>query len=379
MGKDKLLIFLLSAILLAGCVKDIQDIPESLTHNPVFKMQVSIDQQILNIEAGTNGWIMQPSVYQADSNVVYSSLFAQEGCPDDCGPSFEFNFYRTMLFTENSAEDFENTIRNGNKDYVLSDAERLSYDIFLSTHPALFMSGYSQWNDLNLPGTSNELVYQCNIGYGQDLHVCFESVAISGCQYSQCIRFDPATITPCLSYIIPKIISPNFISLTAVPQGTPPFKFQWYGDSIDLNSTVILPLQDSMTEVFANVVVTDARGNRSALKQVIRISNGNSDPCYFPIHLESIPFTRMNAVDFADKVEISYRDEDGVEWRSIAGVQTPQSQFLIHQLSYFDDTHDGIPAYKTEVSFNADMYNTLTGEVRRLSTENAVIAVGYRP
>lgn len=377
MEKNKICaIILLISFLYTSCVKDPQDIPGNTTENPQFTFAGVLGTQTLIMEAGVDGWTMQPTVSDGQSNIIYSTIFSEHGCLQDCNPSLEFKFYRTLPATNDDQQDFEKTIRPGIKGYVKSDIERDSFAITLNTHPGLFMSGFSSWEDLNTNSTIYETAFASTIGFEDSLKVCFQSLAYTGCQYTQCIYFDPSTLIPCITYIEPRMESPRFISLTVRPQGTPPFNYLWFNEST--SPTTILQVQDSVSEIYASVRVTDALGNRSELSQKIRLQGGNVDACYFPINLISTPVFNSTPELFADKVEIIYRDENGTEWRSTSGVQDSNAFMSITGVEYFGLSPLDQSAYKVNLNFGVKLFNVDTGEEKYFASQEAVIALSHR-
>ena len=374
-AKTILSLSLVAAFLFTACVKDPQDIPASITENPAFTIAGTFGSEQIDIKAGTEGWTMQPVIEEGDSTRVYSAIFSKDGCLDACSPSLEFKFYSPVGTNTAVSSDFQETVFAGEKEFVLSGTERSSFEILLQTHPGLFMSGYSLWDDLNNPGSNFEAQYASTLDTGEALNVCFHSVGFSGCQYSQCIYFDPSTLIPCIAHIVPTMESSRYISLRAVPKGTPPFTYRWF--NYDSSATILLPVVDSVAEVYAGVTITDALGNRSEISQIIRIQNMNVDPCYFPITLSSIPIENTNASFFASKVEIIYRDSDGVEWKSIDGAQPTTSSLYIQAVSYFDQFLNTLPAYKTQLNFQVELFDN-TGKSRTMAAENGVIALAHR-
>ena len=93
------------------------------------------------------------------------------------------------------------------------------------------MSGYSYWEDLNGPTTTFFHEFGSVIGYQENIDVCFQSLAYTGCQYTQCIHFDPTTLVPCLISIEPKLETSNYISLSVRPEGTAPFQIEWFNEA----------------------------------------------------------------------------------------------------------------------------------------------------
>src|SRR5687767_14642785 len=146
MVRDKIIIVLtVFTFFIASCVKDPQDIPDGVETNPIFQIKAIASNEVLDIHAGQNGWTMQPIVEETDSNIIYTSVFSQDACLNNCFPSLEFKFYRQFPASGIDAQDFLETLQPGTKDFTQSQAELDSFDIKLSTHPALFMSGYSSW------------------------------------------------------------------------------------------------------------------------------------------------------------------------------------------------------------------------------------------
>ncbi|HSF88189.1 MAG TPA: hypothetical protein VLA46_02165, partial [Saprospiraceae bacterium] len=270
----KLMLRIYALFLLIGlvsCVKDPQDIPAGFSGDPVFGLTGNFDGEAIVIEAGTEHWTALPTVEQRDSLQVYTSVLSVDGCLDQCSPSWTFSFYQSVPVAPDPAVAFSNTIHTGSKEFVLSDLEVDSFDISLTTHPGLFMSGYSFWEDLNGPSTTFFYEFGSVVGYQENIDVCFQSLAYTGCQYTQCIHFDPTTLVPCLISIEPKLETADYLSLTVKPEGTPPFQVEWFNDST--SSTIVIPVQGGVAQVYAGVQVTDALGNRSQLSQTIRIQD----------------------------------------------------------------------------------------------------------
>ena len=111
---------------------------------------------------------------------------------------------------------------------------------------------------------------------------------------------------PCLISIEAKLETPNYVSLSVRPEGTAPFQIEWFNEST--SSSIVIPLQDSVEQIYAGVTVTDALGNRSQLSQTIRVQDLAVDACYFPITLLSTPIENSSTSIVANRAEISYRD-----------------------------------------------------------------------
>ena len=302
--KQIILGLLLLAGSLASCVKDPKDIPPGVTESPDFGMKANFGNEVVDISAGTDQWTMLPVVGHQDSLDVYTAVFSKNGCVDQCQSSWTFRFFQALPDELDPEADFNNTIQPGVKTLVLSDQELDSFDIQLTTHPGLFMSGYSYWDDLQGP-TIFDYQYGTVLGYQDSLGVCFQSLAYTGCQYMQCVYFDPATLIPCIVSIDARVDG-QYVSLSVRPQGTPPFKYQWYNEAT--TQTIVVRLQDSfnVADIYAGVIVTDALGNRAELLQTIRYQDGIVDACYFPINLSSQQVDNTLASNFANHVEIFY-------------------------------------------------------------------------
>ena len=373
--RNGLLAVLILMSSMVSCVKDPQDIPPGFTGDPVFGMQATLGNENISLGAGQDGWTMQPVVVPHDSLSTYTAIFSKEGCLDQCTPSWTFRFYQALPLVSNAPAAFDNTIRVGDKKFVLADQERDSFTISLMTHPDLFMSGYSYWKDLNGPSNTFENEFETVLGYQQTMNVCFQSLAFTGCQYMQCIYFDPSTLVPCLLSIEPILETPNYMSLNLKAKGTPPFQVEWSNGST--SSSIIIPLQDSLAEIYASVTVTDALGNRSQLAQSIQMLNGNVDACYFPIELTSVSSVENSPLSDADRVEIIYTDADGVEWRSSAGIQPLQSEVSIDQIVSYGLSPLGQPSYLVDLSVNAYLFDAVTGNSKYFTTERLSVALSH--
>ncbi|MDZ4748443.1 MAG: hypothetical protein SH808_08125 [Saprospiraceae bacterium] len=366
---------LLLAVLIVSCVKDPQDIPSGFSGDPVFGMTAIFEGGSVKIEAGKEDWTSLPLNLQKDSLQVYTSIFSMNGCLDQCSPSWTFSFYQAVPVANDPVVAFSNTIQTGSKDFVLSDLEVDSFDISLTTHPGLFMSGYSYWEDLNGPTTTFFHAFGSVVGYQENIDVCFQSLAYTGCQYTQCIHFDPTTLVPCLISIEPKLENPNYVSLSVRPQGTPPFQIEWFNEST--SSTIVIPVQDSTAEIYASLNVTDALGNRSHLSQTIRVQDLAVDACYFPITLLSTPIENSSPAVVANRAEISYRDEEGVLWSSSFGVQPGDSKMLIDQISAYGLSPDNLQTYLVDLSITAQLFNEITGESRLFQSQRLSIPLTH--
>ncbi|HEY3385538.1 MAG TPA: hypothetical protein VGK46_03445, partial [Saprospiraceae bacterium] len=302
---------LLLAGSLASCVKDPKDIPPGVTESPDFGMKANFGNEVIDIVAGTDQWTMLPVVEHQDSLDVYTAVFSKNGCLEQCQSSWTFRFFQALPDELDPEADFNNTIQPGVKTLVLSDQELDSFDIQLSTHPGLFMSGFSFWDDSLAGIITYDHQYETVLGYQDSLGVCFQSLAYTGCHYNQCVYFDPATLIPCIVSIEARVEG-QYVSLSVRPQGTPPFKYQWYNEAT--SQSIVVRLQDSFSvaDIYAGVIVTDALGNRAELLQTIRYQDGIVDACYFPINLSSQLVDNTLASNFANHVEITYVDEQGV-------------------------------------------------------------------
>ncbi len=366
----------LSLGLLVSCVKDPQDIPGSSNGDEIFGIQGTLGNENVSIGAGLNQWTNLPATVQSDSIDSYTSLFSLNGCLQQCAPSWRFDFYQALPGLDDPAADFQQTIQVGPKKYVTSEEERRSYDILLSTHPGLFMSGYSFWADLNGSPSSFFHEYQSTAGYGDTVNVCFQSFAYTGCMYKQCVSFNPVTEVPCLVRIDAKLENPRYLNLSVKPSGTAPFQVQWSNGATTLNR--VIPLQDSVSEVYAQVTVTDALGNQSTLSQTIRIQNLAVDACYFPIELTSNPHVNENPDAYKNRVVVTYVDENGDTWSSLGKVQPETSTLTIDGIHYYGPSPGGETAYVVDVTAVVLLTNSVTGESRTFQTEQLSLALSHR-
>ena len=374
-GKLSLLCGIILMGLMPACVKDPQDIPSGLQEDSIFGMQASFGGEPIQLEAGTDQWTMLPVVQQEDSLNVYTSVLSVDGCTDQCSPAWTFRFYQSPPPTSDPAADFLNTVYPGEKEFVLSAVEVDSFKISLTTHPALFMSGYSYWQDLVSQSNTFFHEFESTVGYAENINVCFQSLAYTGCQYTQCIYFDPATEVPCIVSIEPKLESSRYMSLSVRPQGTPPFQIHWFNEAT--SPSIVIPLQDSIAEIYAGVTVIDALGNRADLSQSIRLQDTVIDPCYFPIDLVSTPIENNTPSVTANRIEISYRDQNGVVWSSAAGIQPGEAHVTIDTVSAYGLSPSDQPSYLVETRIKALLFNTQSGESKWFETSRLSLALSH--
>ncbi|MEP6646671.1 MAG: hypothetical protein ABJC12_06255 [Saprospiraceae bacterium] len=358
-----------------GCVKDPQDIPSGLTTDPVFGLIGNFGTEAFNIQAGNNEWTDQPTTLEGNSSIMYSSIFSKDACLEQCKPSLEFRFYSANSPSGNMESDFLQTIKTGSKDLVMSHQERDSFEISVNTQQGLFMSGYSYWENQNGSAISLDEDFVDVIGFGQYLDVCFQTLAYSGCQYSQCIHFNPATLTPCLASIHAKYEDSRTVSLNVVPEmGHAPFQIQWFDQSSD--KSILLYHQDTDAEFYVGVIVTDAVGNSTVINQSIRLQDTILDECYFPISVQSVPVPNTDPSTLFNRAEIIYTDENGVEWSTSSGSQQQTPLVLIRDVTYFGLSPLHQPTYKVTLDINVELFNT-AGVSKTFAVQGATIALSH--
>jgi hypothetical protein len=376
--KNKLLIMLLVLVGLSACVKDPQDIPEGgVIDDPAFRIEGSFDGKNVIIEAGNDNWTAFPSTISLDSSIVYTSTFSKFGCTQYCTPSWTFNFYQALPGTGNPNEDFLNTVHAGEINYVPSDEELVAYEIQVNTHDDLFYTGFSSWEDVNNPMDSFGSVFNTVVAYGDSLDMCFHSYSLYlGCQYNQCISYDPATGIPCSGYIQTNKLTDGAIMLTVKPTGTAPFIIEWMNG--ETTPSVVVQYEPGNVAIYADVRVTDANGNSMQITQTVIIENGVIDACYFPIEVESIISGSVSPEQLAGGMEIIYIDAEGNEWRSSAAPQPQESFVHIHDVEYFADAPNAEKAYKTSMDVRMRLTNKSTGESKLFEVEELVVPFSYR-
>lgn len=371
---DCLVLFSIIICLLPGCVKDPQDIPSGLSEDPVFAMQGTFNGKALDIAAGRGAWTMLPVVEEHDNLLVYSAIFSQNACLEDCSPSWTFRFYASPQIHLSSDAQFHAAIHPGNK--LLAPPRRDSFLVRFATHPGLFMNGYSYWKDINTASTTFHNEYQTIVSAGERVNVCFQSVGQTGCQYAQCLDFDPSTEIPCMITIDPVLETSRFISLNLKLTGTPPFEISWSNDAV--TSSIVVPLHDTSVVVYASVTVKDGRGNTSKLKQTIRVKNGSIDPCYFPVSVESVDLNSVPGLDNLDgHMDIIYRDESGRIWTTSGGGQINDASISIEEVTEYFKSPLGQQAYEVALKINAALFEEHTGVSGNLETQRLVVALSH--
>jgi hypothetical protein len=366
---------LATALLAGGCVKDPQDIPGTSETDPVFGFTGSFGQQEITVQAGIDRWTMVPVTSDLDGNAVYTGVFSEDGCLEACSPVIRFDFFQAVPGTGSANGDFENTIQPGLKDYVYADLPADSFLVNFSTHPGLFMSGYSYWENQNAPPLVFTPTYGHAVGAQSALEVCFESFLFTGCQYSQCVYYQPATGTPCLAYIEAAWLDTGFVKLTVRPRGKGPFTYEWYHGQT--TSSILVPIQTDMVDVLAGVTVRDSAGNSATINQLVRVQDGLIDPCFFPIEIQTIALPADYANAFADRTRIRMTDDSGNEWSSALTGQPSDAYFEILSVTPYADSPAGEPAYKVEIAMRALLQNPATGETRWLQTDRSTIALSH--
>jgi hypothetical protein len=182
-------------------------------------------------------------------------------------------------------------------------------------------------------------------------------------------------LLPCIISIDPKVESPRHVSLTVRPEGTPPFKYAWTNEAT--TQSIVVTVQDSVEEIYAGVIVTDALGNRAQLLQTIRLQNGIVDACFFPITITSQQVDNTLSSNYADHMDITYIDDQGVEWKSTAGIQPAEASVTIDQVTSYRLSPAGQETSAVEVSVKAILFNNNTGEERWFETSRLTIALSH--
>lgn len=377
MDRFKIQITLLLLLIgLAACVKDPQDIPSGgMVSDPAFRMEGKFDGNNVIIEAGNNQWTVVPATTAIDSSIIYSSTFSLNGCVPACSPSWTFNLYQVIPATANANETFLNTVQTGEVDHIPSEAERVYYQVEVQTHPDLFYLGYSYWEDLNNPADTFGSVFQTELTYGKDLELCFHSFTSLGCQYNQCISYDPRTGVPCTGYIQTQLESSRHLSMTVRMEGTPPFQIEWMNG--ETTPSIVVQIQDSLTTAFADVTVTDANGNSIEIAQTVIVQNGYIDACYFPINITSTPVSIASPQLLAGGFEMIYIDAQGNEWRSSAAPQPDDAFIEISSLDFYGAAPNAEQAYKTNMAVKLWLTNPATGESKLFEADELVIPFSH--
>lgn len=370
--------FLLVIIVVAGgCVKDPQDIPSGVTNPPVFGIQGAFGLESVSLKAGQDEWTALPVSQTQDSVIIFSSIFSQNGCLEDCQSSWVFKLFQHLDSTQTEEVTFYNTVVPGAIDFAIADQERVGHDIRVETHPDLFAGGFSFWENLNNPQEMFGSVFTTFVPYNDKLNVCFHSYSYLGCQYNQCIEYDPHSGPPCQAYIQTQLLeASNFLSLLVRPQGSFPFSVEWMNGA-NTNS-ILLPLSDSSSTVYANVRVTDANNNKMEISQSIIIRDGFVDACFYPIAIESIPFTNMSLALAAGDMEIVHIDADGQEWRSTAGIQPADMIAVIGERESYEDSPFGEKSVIVTLDVKVQLTNPATGESRVFQANQIKLPFGYK-
>lgn len=267
------------------------------------------------------------------------------------------------------------TIVPGPVDFALADAQRENYKVTISTHPDLFSNSFSLWQDLNDSTAFYTSEVNSTIGSNETFDVCFQSQAYAGCQYTQCIKFYPASQKACTVHFEARLENDRLLVLTARPDGVGPFQYLWPDESTD--ASMIIQVQDDTTDIIAAVVVRDANGNEAALTQTIRIRNGMVDVCYFPINVASQLSVNAAASLAAGDLEIIYRDEQGVVWRSTGGLQPFDVMAVIENVASYGLSPASELAYKVTLSMRVLLTNEETGETKYFDGSHFVIPLSH--
>jgi hypothetical protein len=378
--KGKFVAMLVVLTTLVSCVKDPQDIPSGgVINDPVFRLDGNFDNSTVNIEAGNMDWTAVPATGSINSALVYSSTLSINGCTSQCTPSWTFNVYQSLPASPNANESFLNTFHQGALGLVPSDEELIAYDIQVQTHTDLFYSNYSSWVDLNNPQDSFGSVFTTGVGYGETLECCFHSYSPLGCQYNQCISFDPSTLVPCTGYIVTELLdsTERTLSMTVRPQGTPPFQVEWMNG--EKTTGIVVHLLGGVSTAYADVKVTDANGNRFEITQNILVDPAFPfpDACYFPIEVFSTPIGGVQPEQLAGRLEIIHIDSEGNEWRSTAAPQ-PQNAFAsVGPVDYFGISPTAEQAYKVGMQVMVLLTNPATGESKLFEAQELVLPFSY--
>jgi hypothetical protein len=360
-----------------SCVKDPQDIPSGLDGNPVFGLHGQFGSDQIHQDAGIDLWTFVPTIEQGDSLYIYSSTLSMDRCLDNCPSSWTFNVYQNVSSLQGQEEKFLNTVKPGPIDFVLSDVERESYVVTVGTHPDLFMNGVSFWEDLNNPDTTYASTLVSTVSYQEGFNACFQSAVYAGCQYQQCIHFDPSTGVPCTVHIEAQVVldSGRYVILTAKPDGVGPFQIQWADGPT--SSSVVIPIQNLTTDIAVDVTVTDINGNSTELLQNVRLQDGIVDVCYYPISVSSTTLTDYSTALAAGDLEVIHIDEAGAQWRSTGAIQPAESFAQVNSVDYFSLSPGGFPAYKVSLSLKVLLTNVDTGESRWFETSDLTLPLGH--
>ena len=368
-----LLILMGFVLILISCVGDIQDIPPQFQSDPIFFGQVKIGGENVELQAGSNGYIMNSTNFvDSTDGVIFRSSIEPENCAGNCGPRIWFEFVANNPVAQ-APENVVSTFQEGTKEYGHPYTAEDSFDI---TFTAITEEGFGSfvfWEGLAggiVPGTDYSLT---TLG-SEAISACLHSISTDSCFGIKCVQMIPsASPDGCNVNLKASRANENYVLLEATPEGVGPFSYVW--TTGETSSKILLPLPINGVSV-VDLEVTDATGCVSFIQQKINSTGAGIHACPidYNFNLEHIP---AQEIIQSGTVRIYYQNQEGIIYSTAFGSQSGNQFFEITSVEDFEMTPQGDLSKKIDIRFQADLFQEQVDSPIRLELGEFTIAVAY--
>ena len=380
--KINYIVFALGILLcIVGCSKD--DLNDeiqgsSIFTEPVFKISATLGQDPINLQAGVDNFYMYTD-FQEDSSAytLIGRFAAEEGLtvPGDEELKFSLNIPNTNSIPN---LNFSQVLNQADYSYFLgaqSQSEGYLYTFFpnASNNFGSLANEFFWSFDFNQTGfTSSAEVFRPNDApFSANLTTFFDSECSSNTSgwVSPDVNSD-STFLSDISYTIDS--TSNIVEFVVNNQNvTTEWDVSFLGNSI--SSSLVYELDLNQVNSFAAVTVRtfDQFGKMStSIFSVRNPTTGQVEVCQSKMDYEVVEVLGPNLnIDYS--VIIEYQ-KDGRNYSTDFNEQPTNSTITISEVEDFEINEIGLPTFKCKINFNAQLFDTDTGEARPFVGEGII-------
>lgn len=367
---------LAAALLLNGCRKEE---PVSITGNPVFYVDGTLNGSPLQISAGVNNYYMYSSYSSDSSNVhVFTGDLRTDGSSTLSPLSLKVSLrdYATHGIQPNN---IDSALYPGAFGFVPPGTVASNSIAFTSVPQGDSVLSYSWSFGDNATSTLADPVHTYNAP-GQ-YNVCLNInylVNNQACSDSYCETITVGT-TPCMNVdftatnidVVNNFFNDSVYFVSSVTGGTPPYSYQWYFGDTASSTTPVSVIHNYIYPAMYTVqlIVTDAQN--CSVTRTKKIGTSQWSGCLTNFNWQPVPASPLNL----SQVVLSWTDAAGNSYSSDGGTQPPGSSFQVVSVGEYQANENGQRTKKVRMLVTCTLFrgsNTLL-----LQNATIVFSVAY--
>ncbi len=335
---------------------------------PIFQINGTLGNNPLKIIAGQNNIEMATDFSAAKLQLVnLTGIFKSKNCTANCKGSFRFNIRQNNQLIPNPGSN-----QNLKGTYVYYLGIRDSLKVSTKNTSTLSSSSTAKYsyvwtvNDRSI--SDNESVI-FNFNPDNITKVCLNIKHPDGSKASQCQVMSFTNLDSATAFKVDlknEKSNSNWV-LTPLIFGAGPFKYQWDGQPV--KDAGQLEYEDAKGFTGC-LTVTDRYGNTA--NTCVDISSGGKIKSKANFDMYTDQASLLAWLQFST-VDLTYIDDNGLEWNTNASKQTLSSYFNIVEDVAFDKNDKGQNTRKLKIDFNSVLVNK-NGQTMPVKA-NGVIAV----